>query len=338
MNVVVRSGSRIHLTLIDMNGQTSGRVDGGIGFMLNEPAVEVAVSAGSDSLVRWSPELPAEYVEVFAPQVREVLDRVAELAGGAAAVEVNSCPPPHAGLGSKTALLLSTAAGAAAVYGKTLDAVALAWVTRRGGTSGVGIHGFLHGGLLVDGGHSWADKGFAGAPYRPSSYSAAVPVPPLLCRMPVEWPVLVLHPRGRTIHGATEAELFNEVCPVPADDVKALSHLILMQLLPAIAEGDLASFGEALWRIQEHRWKSFEIASQAPGIRKLMRRLRGETGMCGAAMSSWGTAIACFDPRLSAPSAARFADEVRILMEEETGGGSTIMTGVRNLPHAVTSG
>jgi beta-ribofuranosylaminobenzene 5'-phosphate synthase len=44
MSIVVTSPSRLHFSLIDLNGEL-GRVDGGIGVALNEPSLKIEVSA-----------------------------------------------------------------------------------------------------------------------------------------------------------------------------------------------------------------------------------------------------------------------------------------------------
>jgi beta-RFAP synthase len=76
--------------------------------------------------------------------------------------------------------------------------------------------------------------------------------------------------------------------------VEHVAHLVLMALLPAIAEGDLAGFGAALTEIQEinGRWfAKVQGGTFAPGpSEELVRRMR-EWGAPGVGQSSWGPAV-----------------------------------------------
>jgi len=73
-----------------------------------------------------------------------------------------------------------------------------------------------------------------------------------------------------------------------------VSHLVLMTLLPAVADGDLAAFGGALTQIQEITGRWFAPAQGdtfAPGpSRDLVRRL-ADWGAVGVGQSSWGPAV-----------------------------------------------
>src|SRR5207237_8683902 len=71
------------------------------------------------------------------------------------------------------------------------------------------------------------------------------------------------------------------------------AHLVLMQLLPALAEADLMGFGTALGAVQRITGGWFAPAQGgvfAPGAtRELVERLR-EWGAVGVGQSSWGPA------------------------------------------------
>lgn len=335
--VEVITGARAHFTLIDMNGQTSRRVDGGVGLMLEEPRIRIRVRLARYPSIRWctNVQLSPDDRRELDSSVSTIMSSIKDIFGlSPTALDILECPPVHSGFGAKTQLLLSTAAAAFACHGLEIEDLALARAIRRGGTSGIGVHGFLHGGLIVDGGHTIEDKTAAEShAYRPSSFSERAGVPPLIARYDFPtWPVLIVRPLGRRIHGKREAELFTEVCPVPISEVQALCHVILMKMLPAVLERNLVAFGESLWEIQERRWKAFEIEAQAPSIRRLLTRMREELDLDGAAMSSWGTAIICIDERLLAENSAAFIDTVRQLVVDEAGDGGVFLTRGRNSP------
>ena len=70
-----------------------------------------------------------------------VLDELARRLGSRRFdVRVRSAIEPHVGLGAKTALLCGLVAGAVQLFGTDVNWCDLRDVTRRGGTSGVGIN------------------------------------------------------------------------------------------------------------------------------------------------------------------------------------------------------
>nr|MDT0658501.1 hypothetical protein [Micromonospora sp. DSM 115978] len=337
--VEIITGTRVHLTLIDMNGTSSGRVDGGVGLMLTEPRIRLTVTAANRSQVRWTGagerDPGDELLDAALSALRDVRH---EYAVGGRLIEIHECPGFHLGLGTKTQLRL--AVGLAALQAGTEPGTfdledpskieKLSAVLGRGGTSGIGTHGFALGGFVVDGGHATDRKGVA-RPYRPSSASAGSGVAPLLARHRFpDWPLLLVVPHGRRIHGSEEERLFREVCPVPLDDVRSLSHVVLMRMLPALVEEDLPAFGASLWAVQRHRWKSFETAAQAPAIGRLVDRFESDLGLAGVCMSSWGSALLCVDERFAGAGAESIRRRIRQLVEVEAGGGVVIPTSARN--------
>src|SRR5262245_66400712 len=98
MKVVVRTGARLHLGFIDLNGDC-GRLYGSLGVAVERPGVTVEAWPSS------RPEATGESAET-------VQALLAELGGGlpaeqAVAVRVLEAIPRHAGLGSGTQLNLA---------------------------------------------------------------------------------------------------------------------------------------------------------------------------------------------------------------------------------------
>ena len=44
--------------------------------------------------------------------------------------------------------------------------------------------------------------------------------------------------------------MFQEYCPIPLVEVEKLTHILLMMMMPAVVEGDLDDFGQAVNLIQ----------------------------------------------------------------------------------------
>ena len=94
--------------------------------------------------------------------------------------------------------------------------------------------------------------------------------------------------------GDDEAAAFARLPSPSARDVERVSHLVVMQLLPALAEADLAGFGTALGEVQRITGGWFASAQGgvfAPGeTGELVERLRA-WGAVGVGQSSWGPAV-----------------------------------------------
>ncbi|MGH7754084.1 MAG: GHMP kinase, partial [Gemmatimonadales bacterium] len=120
---------------------------------------------------------------------------------------------------------------------------------------------------------------------------------PLLARLPLPagWRVVIAVPGGAPgLSGEEEAAAFEHLPPPDAREVARVAHLVLMQLLPALAEADLPSFGAALSEVQRLTGGWFAPIQGgvfAPGeSAALVQRLR-DWGAAGVGQSSWGPAV-----------------------------------------------
>lgn len=266
----IKTGARIHVTLIDLNG-SFGRVDGGVGFAINEPFIEIRAKESDDVTIVGK----TKNFERF----ESVSKKFKNNFGHGIEVEVLSDYKAHVGLGSGTQISLAVGKAYSELYNLGLSSKEIATITGRGGTSGIGVSAFEHGGFIVDGGHRWDEKkGFL-----PSSVSKAKPAP-MISRLEFpEWKVVLVIPELTGAYGKGEVDLFRESCPIPLEEVRELCHLILMKLLPAVAEKDLDSFNEVITRIQEIGFKKAEVYRYGSTIRDLLKTLpvgMSSTGPC----------------------------------------------------------
>ncbi len=265
---------RLHFGLL-ARGASSPRQFGGLGLMVREPRIEIR-AAPSDA---WSVTGP------LSARARDLVARLVE--GGVAArplaIEIVHAPAEHVGLGTGTQLSLGIAKIAAHFAGLDLSATELAAITGRGLRSGVGLHGFDHGGLIVEGGRG-PDGGLA----------------PLLVRsaFPAEWSVLVVAPSQRPgLHGPEEVRAFGGLPPMPESETDRLCRLVLLGILPAVVERDLRTFGQALSELQHHVGSWFAPAQggvfASPRVAETVQWLRDQ-GMHGVGQSSWGPTVYAF--------------------------------------------
>jgi len=268
----VEAPARLHFGVLDLRGEL-GRRFGGIGAAVPTPSL-LLEAAPAAALTAEGPD---------SPRVLEFAQRFGEHHGFDLGVRfrVHRAIPSHAGLGSGTQLALAVARAAAELSGLPTDVTALAPAVQRGLRSGVGTWTFAYGGFVLEGGR--ADH--------------AERVAPLLARFPVPaaWRCVVAVPRGKPgLSGEDEAAAFARLPPPAQREVERVAHLVLMQLLPALAEADLAGFGVALAQVQRITGGWFAPAQGgvfAPGpTRDLVERLR-EWGAVGVGQSSWGPAV-----------------------------------------------
>ncbi len=276
--IKVKTPSRIHMGLIDLNAEL-GRIDGGIGLALQKPSVELTVK-NSDELV----------VEgMQRERAREGAERILNALGkkGGAHIKVDKVYDPHIGLGSGTQLMLAVGRAVSLLHHENIPTREIAAIMRRGGTSGIGTAAFETGGFILDGGHSTLEK----KDFLPSSASKARPAP-LLARYDFpDWKIALVIPKGLNVHGKNEVDVFQRHCPIPIDQVRRMSHLVLMKLLPAVVEADITSFGEAVNEIQGIGFKKIEVGLQSPSVKGILKKCQDAS--YGAGLSSFGPTIYC---------------------------------------------
>ena len=288
-SVTVAAAARLHMGFIDLNGGL-GRRFGSIGLALEEIATRVRVA-------------PASALKATGPGA----ERAAHCAGlltqawgvrGGADISIESAIPAHIGLGSGTQLALAVGRALAELWGVDADARSIAGLVDRGARSGIGVGAFEQGGLLVDGGRR-----------------AGGAMPKVIARLvfPAAWRVLLMSDsRGEGLHGQAELAAFGELPPFPAGEAAHLSRLVLMQALPALAEADLAGFGEAISELQQRVGDYFAPAQggrfSSPDVAAAINWL-GAHGAQAMGQSSWGPTGFCVLP--TAADALRLAERAR---------------------------
>jgi beta-ribofuranosylaminobenzene 5'-phosphate synthase len=302
----VIASSRVHMGLIDLS-KTTYRIFGGIGF-----------AVGPSTVVRAK---PAQAISVSSrvdiddrdfQDVRAALHRLcARDSQSGVAVEVLSRPPVHVGLGTKTALILASLAASAFVLDREPSKQLLQTLSRRGGTSGIGIHTFFSGGIVIDAGH----PGFGRTELLPSSMHAPDSPPPCVVQVqgPPQWVVTLALPPGKRVAGGAERTFFLRETPIPPDESLRTLALVYHGCLPAILNADLDTLGAAVTEISQVGFKAREIDSQPAAVQQLLTRLRAECPVVG--MSSMGPLLYMIDRRGHAETVLRLDGSVEVLGE-----------------------
>jgi len=266
--VRVGAPARLHLGFIDVSGSL-GRRFGSIGLTLDEFSTVVELRR-------------AERVEAQGPCAARALDYLRQLIDEydpamGCALEVQQAIPEHVGLGSGTQLALAVGKAFSALFDVPLPMSAIAGLARRGMRSGIGIGAFEHGGFVVDGG-----RGSGGGH------------PPVIAKMPFPpaWRVfLVLDCNGHGLSGESELAAFGSLHSFPEERAARLAHLVLLRVMPALAEADFASFGEGVGEIQRTVGDYFAAIQggryTSPAVAEVLAWLESN-GVSGVGQSSWG--------------------------------------------------
>jgi len=258
---------------IDLSGSL-GRHFGSVGIALNEISTCLTVS-------------PAEQLTIIGPAAQRAEKCLFKLCKALHVsdklnITIESAIPEHVGLGSGTQMSLAIGAALNGFYGLGLTVREIAAVTDRGLRSGIGIGVFEQGGLVVDGGRG--EKTIT---------------PPVLAHMdvPDEWRfILVFDERGQGLHGQQEIQAFKELPPFPQQEAARLCYLLLMQGLPAVAENDIAKFGDVISQLQRSVGEHFSSAQggvfTSPEVAEAMQWLE-QQGAVAVGQTSWGPTGFC---------------------------------------------
>ncbi|MCU1393494.1 MAG: beta-ribofuranosylaminobenzene 5-phosphate synthase family [Ilumatobacteraceae bacterium] len=203
-------------------------------------------------------------------------------------VTIEAAPSPHIGLGSKTSIVLATLTAVNLELDLDLGERELQVISGRGGTSGIGIHTFFRGGLIIDSGHRAVEPRH----YQPSSAASGGQIPPVLASlpMPVDWKVALLLIDGVRWSAAAEQRFFLENSPIDDREVDRAVAIVCMDVAASVVERDLPGFASAIRSLQLVGFKRREIEAQPLAVRTLLGALQA-TPTIAAGMSSIGPLI-----------------------------------------------
>jgi len=276
----VRAPARLHFGLIRF-AQRSGPSYGGLGMMIDSPALEIVAEPQSF----WQAEGPGA-VEAEQAARHALAAVAAPRPFRAARLTVAGEIHRHSGLGSGTQLALAAAAAIHALADRPCPAPELlARCTGRGNRSAIGAHGFRQGGLL------WERGREPGAALAPLAARAAVPA---------DWRVVIaLEAEAQGVSGERERAAFRRLPPIPSETTERLQRLAERQILPATSAGDFATFGETLYefgRLAGECYRSIQGGPYATPLAADRVAALRRRGVRGAGQSSWGPALFAMAP------------------------------------------
>ena len=279
MRVRVEIGSRLHFGFQNLS-LAHERLYGGVGVAIESPAVVLEAEPAAEIVCERG--LFAEYAA----------ESCAALGVDGVEIDVIETLPRHVGLGSGTQTALATLVAVAEAHGLDRSVRELAPELNRGGRSGIGVATFEAGGFVVDAGHP--TERFTTAP--PKAGEWTVPAVSARHDVPPSWRFLVVLPdadAGRSGEGENESmrTVVESADPSVADSISAV---LVRRLLPAIAEGRLEAFGEAvgeLGRLNGAWYADEQGGVYRPPAGRIIDALSDAPAVRGVGQSSWGPAV-----------------------------------------------
>jgi beta-RFAP synthase len=270
IEVTVKTPSRLHFSMIDLRGDL-GRIHGSVGVAIDNPSIVLKAKEASSIKVK-GPR--ASRVKAFT----ETFLTSSGISRGVS-IEVASDIMEHSGFGSGTQLALAVGKALSELNGLSLTAEEIASKLDRSRRSGIGTYAFKHGGFIVDAGHKIDSK---------------LEVPPLLFRadVPESWRFVIGVPKiPIKKSGSAETKAFNKLDPPSANLIGEISRIILMQMIPAMIEEDISSFGEAMTSV-DYKFGEFWMKVQGGRFTHQMIEegigFLADNGALGVGQSSWG--------------------------------------------------
>ncbi|WP_020474809.1 beta-ribofuranosylaminobenzene 5'-phosphate synthase family protein [Zavarzinella formosa] len=315
----VQAPNRLHFGLLSLpveeftcwpglDGETGLPVRhfGGVGLMIDHPGLAVRVEPADE----WTGEGVVGGRAMALAQ--RFVNTLPEHEQRPFAVRVEQAPTEHIGLGVGTQLGLAVVKAVAVETGHSdWNAVELARRVGRGERSAIGVHGFSSGGLIVEGGKQPGEA-----------------ISPLVCRVtfPADWAILLCMPEdSANWFGIRERQAFarlSRLAPTPAE-TETLCRVVLMNMLPALASGNLEAFGDALHEFNARVGDIFAPAQGgrygSPAIAECVKNLRS-AGLRGVGQSSWGPTVFAVVPRAEAAMRLKEIDTIPAWMAHASPG------------------
>lgn len=275
--MIIKAPTRLHLGLIHpscpqlFSTSEHERCYGGLGLMLDRPSIEIRINRSYNWTVdgHLSPRV--------AYYIKRLRSHFSCLDDNPRKVTVLACPDIHIGLGVGTQLAL--AVGTSILYSQDykVSTIELAKLLFRGKRSGIGVHGFDYGGMIVEYGKHFEQS-----------------ISPLVSciRLPPEWCIMLLRPHHikQRWFGSKERKVLADYKYYDADRIM---HLLELGILPAARMGDFKIFSELVYEynylcgLPFKRYQNGEHSLEASEIMLYLKKL----GLIGCGQSSWGPTV-----------------------------------------------
>ncbi len=285
----ITTPSRLHFGFF-ATPREEKRAWGGIGLMVDEPAVVVEIHPPDENQVDGI-TLANSVDAGIRPRLIRLIESTIQVfdidRASIPSIHVASLPPAHMGLGLGTQLTLAVAEGILRIVRRGID-----WSKEsarretlhdaavkfgRGRRSAIGIHGYIDGGLVVDAGKLPGES--------IGTKIMTLPPPPLA--------LLVTPPLPPGPHGETEETAIARDVSILPETSRELLDMLVRDIAPNAIAGKTPEFGLMLARFNRLVGQSFAAVQGGPYASPLLEsivRFLADRGI-GASQSSWGPTL-----------------------------------------------
>ena len=284
--IIISAYPRLHVTLIAMNN-LGYRINGGIGFAIDNPSISFSASPSDEF----------ELVDNRDNKLEESQLRVLKNLIDSIKLNLNFCKnvsiaingemPTHSGFGSGTIVRLSCIEALYQINNVEYTEDKIISLSGRGGTSGIGVRTYFHGGFVFDIGHKKSSK------ILPSNMVEDLHRNSLLVengKMP-NWEIGICIPKDmKSISQMEEQVFFKNTIPISNASVFETLYHVVYGLYAAIKENDIYTFSKALKELQDCHWKYSERGLYGEKI-KQYESILYNCGALSVGMSSLGPCL-----------------------------------------------
>lgn len=286
--IIISAPARLHVNLFDMS-KHGYRQNGGLGFCITGFDTVIEFKVSKDFTV-----VDNRAVGLTKTEEKSLVDHLQEIYkkndfSEKISIEFLSGPPPHSGFGTGTATKLACVEAASIFNNIETNQAQLVSASGRGGTSGVGINTYFHGGLSIDFGVK--TSGLTLAPSSARKSPLEMPLQLLNIKLPADWEFgVIVSPDSIGVSAKEEVDFFNRTCPIPLNAVHESIYHAISGMACAALECDYLTFSESINAIQKTEWKKAEWSIQSDLVSKLRDELQSSGAEC-VGLSSLGPAL-----------------------------------------------
>jgi beta-ribofuranosylaminobenzene 5'-phosphate synthase len=284
---------RIHITLIGMNND-GYRINGGIGFSVSDPKIICSFLHSSEINI-----IDNRKKGFSSSEQKKIVSKLSKIYEEQCFTKKINCiisgnSFTHYGLGTSTATYLACIEALFIVNDREYEIDTIRKISERGGTSGIGINTYFHGGFVFDIGKRCSDLSSIHLPSSISGKKDKRKTQKLLQLKLPDWNIGLFIPnRINNLTEEEEIEFFKSTCPISKTDVFEILYESLYGVAGAIIEEDYETFCKAINAIQNTKWKQEERNNYGESLRSIENTLRSIKVDC-LGMSSLGPGLFFF--------------------------------------------
>lgn len=232
------------------------RINGGVGFSISAPGINCYFDKSSEVVIIDEREKKFTCQEI--DRLKKTIYECCSIYKLKTSVKctITGDSLPHYGLGSNTAIYLSCIEATLLLNDYSYDSKMVVSLSKRGGTSGIGINTYFDGGFVFDLGIKNHRQTLN--PSSIANRNGALPTVLNKCKSP-EWKIGLCIPK--LIENKSEDEeinFFQKNCPIDKFSVQEILYESTYGIASSIIENDYNTFCGAINKIQNSKWKLLE--------------------------------------------------------------------------------